>query len=164
MGKKQFVTRVLVVPKALDRFCEDFNDGRFYESHEHLEEVWQFERGPIRDLYKGLIQAAAAYVHLERGGYPGAVRLLTTALAYLGPYREPEGAMGFDVDGIARELDAARTELLRLGPTNVSQFPLGLRPRLTYNRNLLAREARRWKAWGFDEEGRALAMEVTLAA
>jgi hypothetical protein len=163
MGRKQLVTRVLVVPQAFDRFCEDFNAGRFYEAHEHLEEVWQFERGAVRDLYKGLIQAAAAYVHLSRGGYPGALRLLTTSLEYLTPYRQ-RGAMGFDVDRIARALEAAREEVLRLGPSGLARFPLQLRPVMAYDRNLLGSEARLWRAWGFDDQGTALQMEVTLAA
>ncbi len=38
--RKQFVRKVLVVPEAFERYCADFNAGRFYEAHEHLEEVW----------------------------------------------------------------------------------------------------------------------------
>ena len=63
--RKQLVTKTITVPENLQRACEDFNAGRFYESHEHLEEIWQYERGRVRDAYKGLIQIAAAFVSLR---------------------------------------------------------------------------------------------------
>lgn len=161
--RKRFVTKRVTVPEAFERFCAEFNEGRFYEAHEHLEEIWQFEHGPVRDLYKALIQAAAAYVHVQRGGYPGASRLLRTALGYLEPYR-PGPAMGFDAEAIGRALEEARDLLQRLGPDGVAQFPLAQRPRMAFDRSALSAEARRWRAWGFDEEGLPVAMEVTIPA
>ncbi|PFG74612.1 DUF309 domain-containing protein [Tepidiforma thermophila] len=161
--RKRFVTKQVTVPEAFARYCADFNSGRFYEAHEHLEEIWQFEHGPVRDLYKALIQAAAAYVHLQRGRYPGASRLLRTALGYLEPYR-PGPAMGFDTEGIWRALDGARELLEELGPGGVERFPLAQRPVMDFDASALPAEARRWRAWGFDEEGRPLAMDITVPA
>ncbi len=161
--KKEFVTKVLTVPGALERYCVDFNRGRFYEAHEHLEEVWQFERGPVRDFYKGLIQAAAAGVHLGRGGYPGARRLLASAAAYLEPYR-PGPVMGIAVEPLAAWLASALRRLDELGPGGINQFPLDARPVLALDQSSLPSEARRWHAWGFDESGQVLEMEVTVAA
>lgn len=161
--RKQFVRKVLVVPEAFERYCADFNAGRFYEAHEHLEEVWQFERGPVRDFYKGLIQAAAACVHLSRGGYPGARRLLRTSARYLAPYR-PGPVMGMEVEPLAAWLTFALETLETLGAAGIQQFPLDSRPVLAFDPAAQATEAQRWKAWGFDETGTALRMEVTVAA
>ena len=85
--RKQLVRKTITVPANLQTYCDEFNAGLFFESHEHLEEVWQQERGPVRDFYKGLIQLAAAYVHLGRGNLKGGERLCRTGLQYLEPYR-----------------------------------------------------------------------------
>ncbi len=48
-------------------YFDCFNRGQFYESHEVLEELWLSERrGPNDAFYKGLIQFAGAFVHLQK--------------------------------------------------------------------------------------------------
>jgi uncharacterized protein len=49
-----------------------FNAGRFFECHEHWEIVWKQASGAERQFYQGLIQAAAALLHAERGNPRGA--------------------------------------------------------------------------------------------
>jgi hypothetical protein len=45
-----------------------FNRGDFYEAHDVLEDLWLRERGGGNDrFYKGLIQLAGAFVHLQKG-------------------------------------------------------------------------------------------------
>lgn len=159
--KKRPVTKTVTVPAAFERFCADFNAGRFFEAHEWLEEVWQYERGPIRDLYKGLIQIAAGFVHASRGNRGGAIRLLATGVAYLEPYRET-GAMGWDAAAIAA---AAEDALRRLheSPPGLDGFDIARRPIMAYDAEALGREAPRWNAWGFDDSGNPLEMEITVA-
>ena len=91
--KKQLVYKTVTVPGNLEQACREFNSRLYFECHETLEEIWQEEQGEVRDLYKGLIQVAAGFVHITRNNHFGAKRLLTTALGYLEPYRA-EGAMG----------------------------------------------------------------------
>ncbi len=44
-----------------------FNRGKFYEAHDVLEELWLADRhGPNGNFYKGLIQFAGAFVHLQK--------------------------------------------------------------------------------------------------
>ena len=44
-----------------------FNQGLFYDSHDVLEELWLEDRnGPNGAFYKGLIQFAGAFVHLQK--------------------------------------------------------------------------------------------------
>ncbi len=44
-----------------------FNRGQFYEAHDVLEELWLADRhGPDGNFYKGLIQLAGAFVHLQK--------------------------------------------------------------------------------------------------
>jgi len=48
-------------------YFECFNQGRFFEAHEVLEDLWLADRkGPDGSFYKGLIQLAGAFVHLEK--------------------------------------------------------------------------------------------------
>lgn len=48
-------------------FFECFNRGLFYEAHDVLEELWLVDRrGPDGDFYKGLIQLAGAFVHMQK--------------------------------------------------------------------------------------------------
>lgn len=48
-------------------FFDCFNDQLFYEAHDVLEELWLADRqGPNGDFFKGLIQLAGAFVHLQK--------------------------------------------------------------------------------------------------
>ncbi len=160
--KKQLVRKQITVPGNLLRACEEFNSGRFFECHESLEEVWQEEGGPVRDLYKGLIQVAAAFVHLSRGNYIGAERLCRTALGYLAPYRL-EGALGFDIERICRDTEDAYARTRALGPERIREFDISRRPFYTFDPARLAAEATRWRAWGFDEAGSPETRTITVA-
>jgi uncharacterized protein len=52
---------------------ELFNAGAFFDCHEAWEEVWKRARGPEKLFYQGMIQAAVAILHVERGN-PGGAR------------------------------------------------------------------------------------------
>jgi hypothetical protein len=43
-----------------------FNDQKYYEAHDVLEHLWLKERGPTHRFFKGLIQLAGAFVHLQK--------------------------------------------------------------------------------------------------
>ncbi len=83
-----------------------FNERKYFESHEVLESLWLEVKGdPNRNLYKGVIQAAAALYQLRRGRHSGAVSLCATSVKYLEAYA-PE-ALGLDVGGLIREMRRA---------------------------------------------------------
>lgn len=73
--------------EELGEFIHLFNQQRFFEAHEVLELRWRQEKGESRDFYHGLIQIAAAFVHLQKGTPEGAKELLRTAGQYLEKYR-----------------------------------------------------------------------------
>jgi predicted metal-dependent hydrolase len=81
-----------------------FNERRFYESHDVLEEVWRPLRGPGRSFLQGLIQVAVALHHLEQGNRRGAQSVMERARARLTPYAP--AAFGFDVAAYLEELRA----------------------------------------------------------
>ena len=63
-----------------------FQEKKFFEAHEVLEELWRETRGREREYYQGLIQLAAALVHFQKENFPGAKELFRTASKYLKPY------------------------------------------------------------------------------
>lgn len=99
---------------AVLKGVEEYNDGFFFEAHEIWEDVWYQSPLPARTFLQGLIQLAAAFVHLVRHEYPGTVGLLEAALAKLTPFAP--AYEGFDVARLVAEARRAREELLALGP------------------------------------------------
>lgn len=77
--------------KALDahyvEFFECFNRQQFFEAHEVLELLWlPSRRGPQDLFYKGLIQLAGAFVHLQKRRLGPAGALLRRSQANLEGY------------------------------------------------------------------------------
>ena len=52
-------------------FFRCWNEQRYYEAHDVLEQLWLKKDSSDADFFKGLIQAAGAFVHLQkRFGHP----------------------------------------------------------------------------------------------
>jgi hypothetical protein len=84
---------------------EHFNAGRFFPAHEAWETAWKQARNtPDAELFKGLSQLGAGYVHLLRGNRHGAVRLLRRAASRI--VRYPTGHLGVDAARVAASADA----------------------------------------------------------
>lgn len=68
-------------------YFQCFNEGLFYEAHDVLEELWLAQRdGPNYSFYKGLIQLAGAFVHLQKQRLRPAAALFKLAEANLLKY------------------------------------------------------------------------------
>ena len=90
---------------------ELFNRKEYFECHEVIEELWLETPSDdkYRDLYKGVIQAAAAIYQFDRGILSGALSLYETAVAYLDLYRPC--AFGLNVDRLIGDLEVCFKEL-----------------------------------------------------
>ena len=60
-----------------------FNQAEWYACHDGFEELWHETQGDSRPLLQGLLQAAVAQLHLERGNLRGATVLMGEALGRL---------------------------------------------------------------------------------
>ncbi len=79
---------------------EHFNAGRFFPAHEAWETAWkQARQTDEAELFKGLSQLGAGYVHLLRGNAHGAVRLLRRAAGRVERY--PAGTREVDTVRVA---------------------------------------------------------------
>jgi predicted metal-dependent hydrolase len=68
-------------------YFDCFNRQLFYEAHDVLEDLWLPDRhGPNGNFYKGLIQLAGAFVHLQKNRPPPAAALFKLARANLEKY------------------------------------------------------------------------------
>lgn len=87
---------------------EQFNRGWYFEAHETLEELWLFAPEPDRTFLQGVIQLAAAFVHLARGERTGFAKLLDAAEGRLRPFAP--ALHGVDVAGLLESIERWRTE------------------------------------------------------
>ena len=99
---------------------EQFNEGYFFEAHETWEELWLPSPWPTRSFLQGIIQLAAALVHLMRHEYPGTVRLLGYGLNKIDGF--PPDFLGIDVARLVPEARRARDELVALGPRRFEEW------------------------------------------
>lgn len=68
-------------------YFELFNRQKFYEAHDVLENIWLPDRhGANGNFYKGLIQLAGAFVHLQKNRLRPAAALFKLAQANLEKY------------------------------------------------------------------------------
>ena len=79
-----------------------FNQGRFFECHEAWEEIWKRSDGELKLFYQGLIQAAVAILHVQRGNLEGARSLYQKASANLDSI--PHEHMGLAIGELRVEL------------------------------------------------------------
>jgi predicted metal-dependent hydrolase len=68
-------------------YFDCFNRQLFYEAHDVLEELWLPDRrGPNGDFFKGLIQLAGAFVHLQKDRLRPSAALFKLARTNLAKY------------------------------------------------------------------------------
>lgn len=110
---------------------ELFNRGEFFEAHEVLEEAWNADQTPGRELYRSVLQVAVAYLQIQRGNYPGAVKMFRRVRQWIDPL--PDLCRGVQVERLRQDADRARLRLLELGPEDIQAFEPDLFQPVFYN-------------------------------
>lgn len=106
-------------PKAIEGM-ELFNSGRYFEAHEALEAAWRVETGPVRDLYRGILQVAVVYLHITRHNYVGATKVYQRSKKWLNQW--PDICRGVAVGQLKQDLETAICSLQELGPLQINEF------------------------------------------
>ncbi len=119
-------------PKAIQGL-ELFNLGRYFEAHEALEAAWREEFGPVRDLYRGILQIGVVYLHISRHNYTGAIKVYHRCQKWLDPW--PDTCKGISVGQLKKELEVAITALRALGQARIAEFDLSLLKPVHYSCN-----------------------------
>jgi predicted metal-dependent hydrolase len=99
---------------------ELYNAGEYFECHEVLENAWRAEKGPIRELYRGILQVAVGYYHIQRGNYVGALKMFKRCRRWLAPF--PDGCQGINLAILRRDMQAVEDAIVRLGPDRIAYF------------------------------------------
>ena len=108
----------------------DFNRGEFYRQHDLFEAQWVKTAGPVRDLYRGILQVGVAYYQIEGGNYRGALKMLQRSVQWLTLL--PDSCQGIDVKQLRRDSTAVRAELQRLGPERLGELDRRLLKKLKW--------------------------------
>ena len=93
---------------------ELFNEGKFFDAHEVLEDVWRAAPDEQRKYFQGLIQVAVALHHHSRGNSVGCRSLLARAERNLSAY--PKGFGSVDLEALLQSVAAWRAALENSGP------------------------------------------------
>jgi predicted metal-dependent hydrolase len=111
-------------------FLDCFNRQLFYEAHDVLEDLWLADKhGPNGDFYKGLIQLAGAYVHLQKNRLRPSAALFKLAKANLVKYPPVHeklnlAAVQMLMDGWLWQLEKDEFTINPLTPVHVPQLAL----------------------------------------
>lgn len=116
-------------PDQYITFFTLFNERRYYDAHEVLEDLWVMETGTEKNYYKGLIMLTIGLEHLRRGNLAPAKRLQRDALSYLKPYSDV--TMGFELSAFVEQLALIFNEAEEAAKTNAPTLTnVGAHPRL----------------------------------
>lgn len=102
----------------------EFNRGDYFEAHEYLEDAWNEDSSPARELYRAVLQVAVAYLQIERGNYNGAVKMFLRARQWLEPL--PDLCRGIDIGQLKEDAEMVHQMVLQLGPERLSAFDQSL--------------------------------------
>ena len=112
---------------------ELFNQGRYFEAHEALEAAWRAETGPVRDLYRGILQVGVVYLHITHHNYPGALKVYQRCRKWLLPW--PNTCRGVAVGQLRQDLETVITTLQKLGPQRIVEFNTALLKPVQYSKS-----------------------------
>jgi len=116
---------------ALEKGVREFNDWRFYDCHETLEDVWREVGGKgdgatLADFYQGIIKVAAGFHHVLRDNHKGAVNLLSDAFRLLDRFRP--ATLDVDVERLLADVRPCLDRILELGPVRLREFDRSMIP------------------------------------
>jgi predicted metal-dependent hydrolase len=99
---------------------ELFNKGQYWDAHEALEAAWIEEAGPIRELYKGILQIGVMYLHIERENFIGMAKMYRRASKWIAPW--PDECLGLDIKKLRLDMENVLQKAGKLGPERLHQF------------------------------------------
>lgn len=100
------------LPAEAQEAIARFNGGEYYRQHDMFEALWMAEPGPVRDLYRAILQVGIAYYQIERGNPRGALKMLLRSVQWLDAL--PDVCQGVDIAQLRADAAAVRAELERV--------------------------------------------------
>ncbi|RMF77371.1 MAG: DUF309 domain-containing protein [Chloroflexi bacterium] len=103
---------------------EKFNAGEYYSQHDLFEAQWVETEGPVRDLYRAILQVGVAYYQITRNNHRGALKMLLRSQQWLAIL--PDVCQGVDVRQLRADAARVRTALEHTAPGDVATFDRSL--------------------------------------
>lgn len=97
------------LPPEAREAIEKFNRGEYYKQHDLFEALWMRETGPVRDLYRAVLQVGIAYYQVQRGNRIGALKMILRCIQWLNIL--PDVCQGIDVASLRADADRLRAAL-----------------------------------------------------
>jgi uncharacterized protein len=106
--------------EALVEGVQLFNEERFWECHETLEQAWHVSKGVERDAIQSIILTAAAFVHYQKGEEDICLSILRRARAKMASVKNYET---LDFETLERNIDGILdSETIRLFKLRMSRL------------------------------------------
>jgi predicted metal-dependent hydrolase len=112
------------LPPLAQLGVERFNQGAYHAQHDAFEELWMQETGPVRDLYRAVLQVGIAYYHITRGNREGGLRMLRRCVQWFAVL--PDECQGIDVRQLRKDAAQVRAALLATPPDEIKSFDRSL--------------------------------------
>jgi predicted metal-dependent hydrolase len=112
------------LPPLARQGVEEFNAGRYYRQHDLFEELWMVEEGPVRDLYRAILQVGIAYYQITRGNHRGALKMLLRSVQWL--LLLPDVCQGVDVKRLREDAGRVRAALEGIDSEDIDTFDRSL--------------------------------------
>jgi predicted metal-dependent hydrolase len=113
-----------VLPPLAVEGVAKFNAGEYYPQHDLFEAQWVQTTGPVRDLYRAILQVGVAYYQIERGNHRGALKMLLRSVQWL--QMLPDVCQGVDVRQLREDSYRVRAALEALPPDEIAHFDRSL--------------------------------------
>ncbi|WP_134684525.1 DUF309 domain-containing protein [Brevibacillus migulae] len=113
-------------PHAYIAYLAHFHGDRdYFECHELLEEYWKSLPDDQRSvLWVGLIQIAVSLYHQRRGNFPGADKMMKSAIRILDNERPALARLGLDPSALIQQLKSKAQEIKQQVPYESINLPL----------------------------------------
>ncbi len=108
------------LPPLAQLGVERFNAGAYYAQHDAFEEQWMAEKGPVRELYRAILQVGVAYYHITRGNHAGGLKMLRRSVQWFALL--PDTCQGIDVRQFGKDAGRVRAVLQTMDPAAIDAF------------------------------------------
>ena len=103
---------------------ELLNSGEYFEAHEALEHAWMEASELEGYLDRALLQVSVAYLHVERGNYRGALKMLLRLKQWLEPL--PDACRGVNLARLKTQVQEFWQALEAAGPEGLDSLDRAL--------------------------------------
>lgn len=123
MAQLECACQEALPPRAVEGIAR-FNAGEYYKQHDLFEAQWVETEGPVRDLYRAILQVGVAYYQIERENYRGALKMLQRSVQWLAIL--PDECQGVNIRKLREDSYRIRGELERLGEARFHELDRSL--------------------------------------